>query len=977
MASGLQLPPQTLVVGVLTGLTYALLGAGLVLVYRATKVINFAHGQIGAFGAAVLAKLVLDKGWNFYAALALVLLIGAAVGAAVELLVVRRLFEAPRLLLFVATLGVSQVMLVAQYLLPKIKATHGSTIYPSPLPWGVTVAGVRLASPELMVVFIVPVVVLALSLFLTRSWYGLALRAAAENPDRAELSGISTRRVSTMVWIIAGALATLTAVLLNPVRGNIVGLPAPAMGPGLLLPALAAGLVGGLTSLPWTLVGGIGVGVLQSVLVVNYPQSPGVVDLALFIVIMLLVFTRGRSVATRSGADWSLAAMVSPVPRHLRQIWWVANLRWIVAAGGLIVAIALPFAFPSAGRLFLFSSVLIVVVAGLSLTVLTGWAGQLSLGQYAFVGLGAVTTTALVGRGYSFLVAVGFAAVAGCVAAALVGFPALRVRGLFLAVTTLAFAVATQGWLLRLNVFTGGQTTYHLARPTLPGGIDLTSGRNYYFFCLVVAVLAGSAVARLRRSGVGRSMIAIRDNEAAAASFGLSPAVSKLGAFALSGGLAAIAGALYAGLNVYFQLDNGNGITSFGPEQSLQLVAMTVIGGLGSVAGTVLGALYVVGLPALFNGSPLVAFGTSGIGLLVLLLYVPGGLASAAFRLRDQLLRLADRARTNRAASTAAVSAPATKAPVQTTPRAPIADADGVPALVAANVTVQFGGVRALDGVSIEAHAGEVVGLIGSNGAGKSTLMNVISGFQPAAHGAISLWGQDVSSLPAHERARLGMGRVFQDARLFPNLTVSDTIQVALESLERSEFIPSLMGYPPARRADRAKALKADEYIDFLGLGRYADTFLSGLSTGTRRIVELCSLLAQGSRLLLLDEPTAGVAQRETEAFGPLIRRIRAELGATIVIIEHDMPMVMSISDRIYCLAAGQEIAEGRPDDVRANPAVVAAYLGTDERAISRSGAVGSHPSRRPTRKSSPTRTAAPVPAARTVAPDAYAEGQA
>jgi ABC-type branched-subunit amino acid transport system ATPase component len=206
------------------------------------------------------------------------------------------------------------------------------------------------------------------------------------------------------------------------------------------------------------------------------------------------------------------------------------------------------------------------------------------------------------------------------------------------------------------------------------------------------------------------------------------------------------------------------------------------------------------------------------------------------------------------------------------------------------------------------------------------------------------------------------MGRVFQDARMFGDLTLRETVKVAMESHERSEFIPSLLALPPSRRAERVKHAESDAYIDFLGLGRYADTFLSDLSTGTRRIVEMCCLLAQGSQLLLLDEPTAGVAQRETEAFGPLIRRIQAELGATIVIIEHDIPLVMSISDRVYCFAAGERIASGLPDEVRNDPAVVAAYLGTDERAIKRSGIAAN---RRPaTRKTAPPKNAAPKKAA-------------
>jgi len=218
----------------------------------------------------------------------------------------------------------------------------------------------------------------------------------------------------------------------------------------------------------------------------------------------------------------------------------------------------------------------------------------------------------------------------------------------------------------------------------------------------------------------------------------------------------------------------------------------------------------------------------------------------------------------------------------------------------------------------------------------------VVSGFQPAT-GTVWIGEQNVTTLPAYHRARLGVGRVFQDARLFAGLTVTETVAMALEGHERSEFVPSLLGYPPARRLERHQWDSALEHVHFFGLGRYADAFVSDLSTGTRRIVELCCLLARGSRLLLLDEPTAGVAQRETEAFAPLIRRVRDELDATILVIEHDMPLVMSIADRLYCMAAGSVIAEGTPAAVRNDAKVIAAYLGTDERAIARSGDVPSN----------------------------------
>jgi ABC-type branched-subunit amino acid transport system ATPase component len=184
----------------------------------------------------------------------------------------------------------------------------------------------------------------------------------------------------------------------------------------------------------------------------------------------------------------------------------------------------------------------------------------------------------------------------------------------------------------------------------------------------------------------------------------------------------------------------------------------------------------------------------------------------------------------------------------------------------------------------------------------------------------------------------MGLGRGFQSARLYPDLTVRETLMVALEARQRSLLIPSLTALPPSIPHERRKRSDASDIIDFLGLSRYGDQFIANLSTGTRRIVELGCLLAVDAKVLLLDEPTGGVAQKETEAFGPLIRRIQRELGAAMLVIEHDMPLIMSISDRVYCLEAGSVIAEGRPDEVRNNPLVIASYLGTDERAIERSG---------------------------------------
>jgi ABC-type branched-subunit amino acid transport system ATPase component len=346
--------------------------------------------------------------------------------------------------------------------------------------------------------------------------------------------------------------------------------------------------------------------------------------------------------------------------------------------------------------------------------------------------------------------------------------------------------------------------------------------------------------------------------------------------------------------------------------------------------GPVVGALWVVGLPAFWPDNELVPLFTSSIGLLILLLYFPGGLIQITYSARDALLRWAE-SRLPDAPSKTSTAPPAVvlgggrDRPVYQGP-----------ALAVRDVSVTFGGLRAVDRVSIVAHPGEVVGLIGTNGAGKSTLMNAIGGFA-TADGIVEILGIDVSGRSASARARVGLGRTFQAARLFPELTVRETVQVALEARGRTGLLSTALFLPSASRSERAMASDASDLIDFLGLGRYADGFVAELSTGTRRIVELAGLLALDAQVLCLDEPTAGVAQRETEAFGPLLKQIQQELHATMIVIEHDMPMIMALSDRVYCLEAGQVIAEGTPTEVRNDPRVVASYLGTDTRAIDRS----------------------------------------
>ena len=964
---GLEIGQQAIVVGIIAGLTYAALAAGFVIIYRSTGVLNFAHGELGFFGLAIFVMMIINYELNWWIAFVLAVVGTALIGMVVELIVVRRLFESPRLVLLIATIGVGQILTLARVSwIPDITA-GGNIPTAFETTWQPT-DHIRLQARELTVLAVVPALIAMLGLFMTKTRFGLAVRASASNPDTARVYGTSPRRVSTIVWTIAGAFAATTAILTAPLQGfqaATIDDTGNLLVEELLLKVLVVSLLARMRSLPGVIWAGLAVGVVEKIVRNNVDSSnQSIVNLWFFIAVLVVVLWFVRS--GREDVDWSLSPTLRPIPQRLRSIWWVRNLNGI-GFFFLFGALALvPIFVTSSAPILTWSNIVLFAMVALSLTVLTGWAGQLSLGQFAFVGVGGLATLAFT-EGHDIPVpfglfdlsidvpwgiAVVLATALGVLVAVLVGLPALRVRGLFLAVTTLAFAVMAGTWIFVQDFFTGGTTAPRPPdRPAL-FGVDVgESRRTLYLVCLATLILMSWVVARIRATGVGRSFIAVRDNEDMAAASTVPPGRQKLAAFAVAGGMAALTGALFVIVQPSLSPS-----TQFAPANSLRVVVIAIVGGLGSVAGPILGSMWILGIERLVPEQlrDLQQLLTSNIGLLVLLMYLPGGLLQIVYSIRDRLLGVADRRlrarETSEAAETGApdvepseVGAPEDQASeVLEQPPVPGSmclkrPAIEGPALAAHGVTVRFGGNVAVKNVDFEVHQGELVGLIGTNGAGKSTLLNAIGGFV-GSEGRVEVLGVDVSCRSASARHRLGLGRGFQAARLYPGLTVREALMVALEARQRSLLVPSMLGLRSSCAHERAKRATADEIIDYLGLGRYTDTFIEALSTGTRRIVELGSLLAVDARVLLLDEPTGGVAQREAEAFGPLIKQIQSELEASVVVIEHDMPLVMSISDRVYCLESGAVIASGPPGEVRNDPLVIASYLGTNEAAIGRSG---------------------------------------
>jgi branched-chain amino acid transport system permease protein len=1175
-------PPLGIVAqGALLGGLSALLALGLALVYRANRILNFAQGDLGAAPASLAVLLVVSSGASWLVAFTTGLLAAVVLGALVELVVIRRFFRSPRLVLSVATIGLAQVLAGLGLLLPRwFDVAAPPQSFPAPFDLSFTIEPLRFGGNDVVAVVVIPLAFVGLAVFL-RTRLGVAMRGCADDADRAALLGIPVRRVHAVVWTIAAVLGFLAVFL----RAGIVGLSiGTVLGPSLLLPALAAAVIGRMERLPTIAVAAIALGIVEQSVVWGW-NEPDYVQPVLFVVVLVAVWLTPAGAGLRGRVEpstWRAIREPRPVPRELARLPEVRLGAAALLTVTVVALVAVPGVF-SESRTNLAAVAVIYGVIALSLVVLTGWAGEISLGQMAFVAIGAAVGGSITARG-GWDLALGLlgAGIVGGAVAALIGLPVLRHRGLTIAVVTLAFSLATTAWLLNPRVF-GDGTRFdwlppaRVERPDLLGFIDVRSETRYYYLCLVALGFAVFAVRGIRKARTGRVLVAIRENEQAASAYGVNPRLTTLGAFALSGFLAAFAGALF----VHHQ--NGLQLDSYTAGESLVVFAMVVIGGLGSIPGALLGALFVRGvtwwLPVEWQ------ILATGAGMLVVLLVFRGGLGAAFADLRDFALRrvaarrhlvvpslVADlrvddlgaaitrepvraplapsttalltvrdldvdydgvqvlfgvdfdvepgeivavlgtngsgkstllraisgildpdrgtvefdgrattHVRPERIAGRGLVQAPGghgvfpsltvaenlrlarwstrderrgTRADAlehfpELAPRrneragnlsggeqqmltlamalsmrpkllmidemslglspavverlrslvaelraggttvviveqsvdlalgiadrayflekgevrfagpaaqlldhpelvravflgASAARASGetsatdttVPRLTIHGVTKHFGGVVALDDVSFTVGAGEIVGVLGPNGAGKTTLFDVVSGFVPADRGGVTLGTdsgpRELAALLAHARARLGLGRSFQDGRLFPALTVFETIAVARDrAVHVRDPITAALHLPRVTRSEAAVRSRVDELVALLGLGAYADKFVHELSTGTRRIVDLACVLAHEPSVLLLDEPSSGIAQREAEALGPTLRDVRDQLGASLLVIEHDLTLLRAVSDRLVALDLGRVVAVGDPATVLDHPSVVRSYLGS------------------------------------------------
>ncbi|MHB8341011.1 MAG: ABC transporter permease subunit, partial [Mycobacteriales bacterium] len=816
-------------------------------------------------------------------------------------------------------------------------------LYPQPSFLPVfTLGALRITPAYSGMLFLSPVVVIALAAFLRYSRFGLALRSAAANPEAARMSGIFASRMSSLAWVIAGGLSAFSAILTQPTQGFT---SASTFGPALLLRAMTAAVLGRMTSLPGALLGGVGIGILEQLLLWNYPRA-GLVEVTLFVIILIgLLLQRRRVGRDEEKGSWAAVQALRPVPEALRKIWAIRNLAYLVGVPCLVGAGCLPLLITNANSVTV-TGIISFGIVGLSVGILTGLGGQLTLGQFAVAAIGGVIAVHVAAHTGDFVLAILYAGLGAGLVSVVLGLPALRIRGLMLTVTTLSFALATPAWLLAQPWTLGSGFSPRI--PTV-NGKSLDTGKSYYYFAFALLVVCIVLARNVRRSGFGRLLVSLRDNEDNARAFTVPATAVKLQGYLLAGFVAGIGGAVYA-----FSLSN-IGTSTFPSSASIDVVVMTVVGGASIMSGPLLGALFVLGIPAFV---PLDSAGLAAtqFGLLLLILFFPGGLAGMLTGPRDRLVGLiarlhgVDPATAQEGREGLDAAPPGVRLTGLTPRRAPVAA--GTTLLTARNLRKAFGGVVAVADVSLSVRAGETLGLIGPNGAGKTTTFELLGGFTRADAGQVIFDQRDVTTLGPEARARLGLIRSFQDAALFPTMTVTEAVTLGFERVSPTRFLTSITG---VTRAERAKERRARELVGLLGLHAYREAQIQELSTGTRRIAEIACLVALEPTLLLLDEPSSGIAQRETEALGALLVELKAQLGITLVVIEHDIPLIMGISDRIVAMADGRVLTAGTPEHVRNHPGVVEAYLGGSIAAIERSGPTAPATPRRRTRALTPS----------------------
>jgi ABC-type branched-subunit amino acid transport system ATPase component/ABC-type branched-subunit amino acid transport system permease subunit len=893
---------EFVVLGLGISAIYSLLSCGIVLIYRGSGVVNFAHGAFTLIGAITFSEIRTSGAPTWLALLAAVVA-GALLGAIVQNPIMFTLRNAAPVTRLIAILGVMIIIESAATLKYGAQVTFVPPILPTTV-W--TVAGISIQSGQLILFGIATVIVIGLSVFQRTVPSALATRALPENETAVSALGWSPNNLATMNWAIGGALAGLAGALIVPISGLVVTNMVL-----LVVPALAAALVGRFNSFTWAFVGATGIGICQS-LITRYVQQPGASNGFPFLIIIAVLIISGRGLPVRNFVNQRLTALGSG------RIRWF--LVFVVSAVAIILVL---FVFTSSVDYAVTASLATAVVL-LSIVVLTGYAGQLSLAQFSLAGLGAYVAGRLVAAaGVPFWLAVIIAVIAAVPIGALFALPALRTRGATLAVITLGLGVAIQSLLFDNNNYTGGYAGTNVGTTRLFGiNIDpLDYPKRFGTFVLVVFILLALVVANIRRSATGRRMVAIRGNERAAASLGLSVMRTKLLAFMIATAIAAMGGICLAFTNSYILYN-----ASFTYFQSIEAVGYGVIGGVGYVLGALFGSLLASGGVATLLNGVLSSISNylgliGGAAIILTLVLNPDGIAAETEKSLKRIkgfTRLLSFTDVKFRRTSVEQQSLDVKAVEKVRPQS----------LIINEASVQFGAVVAVDSATLTVEPGEIVALIGPNGAGKTSLIDAITGFARLSHGSVSLGEINLSHASAARRVWLGVARSWQSLELFEDISVLENLQISAESVSWSWFddLRSLVWPRKVRMTSEARAA-----IEEFNLGDCLAQRPNELSYAQRRLVGIARAVALAPSVVLLDEPAAGLGPNETVELGRLVKRLASVWGMGVLLVEHDVDLVMDISDRIVVMDGGRVIATGSPSEIRSNSRVLAAYLGVPD----------------------------------------------
>ena len=1009
--------------GVVSGSAIAAQALGLVLLYRATRIINFSQVVYGSVAAVLFFQFVkhlqflvvlhavcggcvpgvpsgaagaywnlqnhpevIARGlvaqhatWmaaaNFWLSALIAFLIGARSSVSLQKWTAKYWRKAPRLVPTVASLGFATALavwaasisnlregrfswdcfgacriqldpLIGWWPYDDAKGVQG--VFQTPykdasitLPFDSS--GAHFHTADIMFVVLAFGAAAALMAVLKFTRLGVVLRGVADNQERAETLGIDVNRNLRWVWWIGGALSCAVAMI--QVTTSLPNV-ANTLNVDTLTRVLAVAIFARMASIPLVLTAAIGLGIIDEGLFWNFHSHAPffLVQLAIIAVALMLQTRRRTRAELESSTAWLASPEIRPTPRQLRRLPLVHGWTTYFPIVAALTLFGLPF-FLDAGQVTTATIVLIYTVIGLSIFVLTGWAGQISLGQIGFAAIGGFVSVMLYQNlSFPLPLAIVLGGLAGAAAAAMVGFPGLRLPGPSLAVLTLAVAIAVNELLVSTRAPSlGVNLPVSINRPLLLG-LDLNDEHVFYFLVLAVLTAAVVVVVGLRRSRMRRALIAARDNEPAAQSFGINIVMARLQAFAVSGFLAALAGALLA-----FE-ERGVKVVGFDPAIGTQLFLVVVIGGVGSLAGPLIGSIYYGGMSLLGEGMATLAVGGGVIGLLI---WAPAGLAGAVFRGRDAILRrmairnripvpslLADFTRTASGVLRAhIVPAPrrdgaemfdGTRFELRGDGPGPVAGTrlspDGSAAAPSAeqpgdaeeawkediisrsllscrDLCVHYDAVQALFNVDLEVRRGEILALIGTNGAGKTTLLRAIAGLHPASKGAVWYDGTDITRMDAHKVARSGVALVPGGAGVFPSLTVAEHLRAA--------------SWQQGKAAGTAEVERVLE--DFPRLRERLDTEAGNLSGGEQQMLALAQAFLVKPRLLLMDELSLGLSPQAVRTILDTLQRLKRE-GTAIVIVEQSLTLSVSVADRAVVLEKGAVRYTGTAHELLEHP---------------------------------------------------------